>query len=207
MTCRGGHLHLTRRPGRRRPARRVMASPPRRPTSPVVLGGEGGERESVAGGGDDGMTCGLRRPQPQRPHTAACAWPPAPDVAVSPRGWWRRPTRRQPRRLPSHTAPTPPTPSILPPRPAFHNQRTHKEHAALPPAPTPWNARAPSGAANFAIQSTMGNGNGRKRSSSHAIRDHTTRGMQSFAEKNDVFPFSSDGRQAVRRASRAFPRP
>ena len=34
-----------------------------------------------------------------------------------------------------------------------------------------------------------------------------SRGMQSFAEKNYVFPFSSDGRQAVRRASRAFPRP
>ena len=33
------------------------------------------------------------------------------------------------------------------------------------------------------------------------------RGMQSFEEKNYVFPFSSDGRQAVRRASRAFPRP
>ena len=44
--------------------------------------------------------------------------------------------------------------STLPPRPATHGQRTLKKQAALPSAPTPCIAHAPSGAATSTIHST-----------------------------------------------------
>ena len=59
------------------------------------------------------MTCGPRRPQPQRPHTAAGAWPPPPAVAVSLRGWRRH--RRGTQHVASAAAasPTPPPPPTI----------------------------------------------------------------------------------------------
>ena len=89
MTRGAGRFHWTGRPGRRRLARRVMASPPRRPRrlrrrrprphlpslSPLRLVPQ--------------MTGGPRRTQRQRPYAAAGAWPPPPAVVVSLRGWRR----------------------------------------------------------------------------------------------------------------------
>jgi len=193
MTRGAGRLRLTRGPGHRRLAHRVMASPPRRPTRlrrrrhwphfPFLPPRRLARR----------MTCRPRRPQSQLPHTATGVATAgrrrrlAQRVAASPA---RRPTCCQRPRRPSHTATTPHNlaPSYPDRLPKVHvpSKKTLLFLQPLPPQ-SPMLRRRPPPSQSTALRrqpaisstsalrrSTSGNGNGRDRSRSHATRNHTT---------------------------------